>query len=161
MAFTTRIIQSLERQARGLLLLGTLLDKELEFLQEDAPQSVAGLEFSIQELVRQMMAEKTWAAECMQQLSPGARELQDVGHLFSKEEQQHIQSLKKAIDAGQQQCARKAAMNADIAQALRDQSNGLLAFFRKQIMPRKQYTYSSHGRWEVHNQRATLISGRL
>jgi hypothetical protein len=37
----------------------------------------------------------------------------------------------------------------------------LLAFFRKQVMPRTQHTYSNHGRWAARTRTATLISGRL
>ncbi|MGX9366379.1 flagellar export chaperone FlgN [Desulfoplanes sp. PS50] len=157
----TLIIQSLSRQAKGLLLLGTLLDQELRLLKEDSPQAVAGLEFSIQELVRQIAMEKTWVKTCIREMSSEASRLGDVMERFSEEENVMLDSLTGDIDTRQQQCARKAAMNAEIAQALQDQSSSLLAFFRKQVMPKTQHTYSNHGRWAARTQTATLISGRL
>ncbi len=157
----TLIIQSLTRQARGLLLLGTLLDQELRLLKKDSPQSVAGLEFSIQELVRQIATEKTWVKNCIREMSPEASRLGDVRKRFSEDECSLIDGLIADIDTHQQRCARKAAMNAEIAQALHDQSSSLLAFFRKQVMPQTRHTYSNHGRWAARTQTATLISGRL
>jgi flagellar biosynthesis/type III secretory pathway chaperone len=155
------ILQSLSRQTKGLLLLGTLLDQELQLLKEDSPQAVSGLEFSIQELLRQIAMERACVRTCVREMSPEASRLTDVMDRFSGEEQTQISALIADIDNRQQQCARKAAMNAEIAQALRDQSQSLLAFFRKQVMPKTQETYSNHGRWTARTRTATLISGRL
>ncbi len=155
------ILESLSRQTKGLLLLAELLDEELLLLQEDAPQAVSGLEFSIQELLRQITLEKVWVVSSLETLSLGAKRLDDVIDLFDRDEQARLAELKAAIDNNQQQCARKAAINADIAQALGFQSKQLLSFFREQIMPRVQHTYSSHGRWASRNQTATLIQGSL
>ncbi len=157
----TLIIQSLSRQTKGLMLLAMLLDQELRLLKKDSPQAVAGLEFSIQELLRQIASEKAWVKTCISSLSPKAKRLGDIKELFAKDEQRLIATLTADIDTTQQQCARKAAMNAEIANALRDQSTGLLSFFRKQVMPKTRHTYSSHGRWAARTQTATLISGRL
>ncbi|GAU09623.1 flagellar protein FlgN [Desulfoplanes formicivorans] len=155
------IIQSLARQAKGLVLLGSLLDQELRLLKTNAPQAVAGLEFSIQELLRQIASEKAWVASCMRAMGVEAVHLTDVMDLFAHDERVRLEELLAAIDKYQQECARKAAMNADIAKALQDQSNSLLSFFRDQVMPTSQHTYSSHGRWSARTRTATLISGRL
>ncbi|MFW6005548.1 MAG: flagellar protein FlgN, partial [Desulfonatronovibrionaceae bacterium] len=46
------------RQKQALGLLQSLLDEEFEALLSGSPQTVSSLEFSIQELVRQLMDEK-------------------------------------------------------------------------------------------------------
>lgn len=156
-----QIIESLIRQSKALELLKSLLGQELRLLKKDAPQAVAGLEFSIQDLLRQIAVERTWITKCVHSLSPGVSRLGDVLHLFTDEEQKTIPNLIASMDRMQQQCARQAAVNSEIAKALKEQSASLLAFFRKQVMPKVRHTYSNHGTWTSQHPSATLISGRM
>ena len=55
-----QIMGSLTRQSKALELLESLLGQELRLLKKDAPRAVAGLEFSIQDLLRQIAVERTW-----------------------------------------------------------------------------------------------------
>ncbi|WP_462323454.1 flagellar export chaperone FlgN [Desulfoplanes sp.] len=155
------IIQSLSRQVKGLVLLTTLLKRELQLLKEDSPQSVAGLEFSIQDLLRQIAAERSLVRRCIHGIDPGADRLSAITGTFGEEEQEILPQLIAEVDRLQQGCARNASMNAEIALALRDQSTSLLSFFRKQVTPKQQHTYSNHGTWASQTRTATLISGRL
>jgi flagellar biosynthesis/type III secretory pathway chaperone len=155
------ILQSLARQAKGLELLGTLLDQELRLLKTDAPQAVAGLEFSIQELLRQIASEKACVAWCMRKMGVEAAKLAGVKDRFAHDHRVRLEELLADIDKQQQECARKAAMNAEIAKALQEQSNSLLSFFRQQVIPKSQHTYSPKGRWATKTRTATLISGSL
>ena len=156
-----QIMGSLTRQSKALELLESLLGQELRLLKKDAPRAVAGLEFSIQDLLRQIAVERTWVKRCVQTLSPGASRLGDALHLFTDDEQKRIPVLIAAMDRMQQQCARQAAVNSEIAKALKEQSASLLAFFRKQVMPKVRHTYSNHGTWTSQHPSATLISGRM
>ena len=49
---------NLDRQAKGLNLLGQLLDEEFSLLMDRRTDEIMSLEFSIHELVRQLADEK-------------------------------------------------------------------------------------------------------
>ena len=56
---TRRILENLTRQAKALKVLLHLQEEEFAHLSEFRPQSVGALEFSIQELMRQILSERT------------------------------------------------------------------------------------------------------
>jgi hypothetical protein len=65
------------------------------------------------------------------------------------------------LENQEQECARKAAFNADIAQALMDQSASLLSYLQGQLSPVVRNTYASSGRWHELSAGSSLVSGRF
>ncbi len=53
-----RILENLTRQHKALHVLKHIQEEEFSYLREFKPQSVGALEFSIQELMRQLMVER-------------------------------------------------------------------------------------------------------
>jgi hypothetical protein len=72
------ILSSLNRQHRAFSLLGQLLDEELSLLRSALPQEVASLQFSIQELIRQIGGEREFIMSRMHALNPGCTRIREM-----------------------------------------------------------------------------------
>lgn len=151
-----RIYESLSRQDKALFLLRDLLQEEYEILLGRDTNTVAALEFSIQELIRQIAVEK---ALVIRSLS-GQRVL-EYAETLSEEEGEAIKIIFQSIDDGEQAVSRQASRNAQLSLALLDQSTRTLNALTSQVAP-KAGVYSRHGGMlNVAHPQAALISGRL
>lgn len=152
-----RIYESLSRQERALALLRDLLQEEYEILLGRDTNTVVALEFSIQELIRQLAVEKALVIRSL-----AGQRVMEYAKTLAEEEGDAIKLLFTLIDEGEQAVARQASRNAQLSLALLDQSTHTLKALTSQVVPPKSGVYSRNGgiRHEMHPQ-AALISGRL
>ncbi len=152
-----RIYESLSRQERALALLRDLLQEEYEILLGRDTNTVVALEFSIQELIRQLAVEKALVIRSL----AGKRVL-EYAETLAEEEGDAIKVLFTLIDEGEQAVSRQASRNAQLSLALLDQSTHTLKALTSQVVPPRSGVYGRRGgiRHEMHPQ-AALISGRL
>lgn len=152
-----RIYESLSRQEKALELLRDLLQEEYEILLGRDTNAVVALEFSIQELIRQLAVEKALVIRSL-----SGQRVMAYAESLAAEEGDALRALFTAIDNGEQAVSRQASRNAQLSLALLDQSTHTLKALTSQVVPSKSGIYSRHGgiRHEMHPQ-AALISGRL
>ena len=150
------IQESLFRQDKALHLLRDLLEEEYEILLGRDTSAVSSLEFSIQELIRQIAVEKSLVIRSLD----GKRVL-EYAETLPSEQEGVLRQLFQSVDAGEQGVSRQAARNAQLSLALLDQSTHTLQVLTSQITPLTG-VYSRNGdiRRVAHPQ-AALISGRL
>lgn len=151
------IHESLSRQDKALALLHDLLEEEYRILLSRDTDGVASLEFSIQELIRQIAVEKTLVIRTL----AGTR-VSDYAASLPEERGVVLLTLFASVDAGEQQVSRQATRNAQLSLALLDQSTRTLQALTSQAAPPRAGVYGRRGgmRHELHPQ-AALISGRL
>ena len=150
---------SLVRQARGTELLCTLLREEHALLRQGQPDTVAGLEISIQDLIRQLVREREFLAERLH--LAGFEKLAGFLDGLGEAERKVFETWRARVIAGEQESARQATINADLAMALWKQSGSLLTHFQNRVAPRERNTYTAKGRWQDRTATATLVRGRL
>ncbi len=156
----SRMIRNLIRQKKGLDLLHMLQGEEFSRLKALDPQGVAGVEFSLQELLRQMAGERHELRKLCAALKPGAKRLRDVLPLFDASERETVEKLLAAMDRTEQVCAKKAEQNYRMALGLYDQSRSQLDFIQKKLTPKKN-VYSADGRMGAAASRPALLKGRF
>lgn len=151
-----KISQSLFRQSKALLLLGDLLEEEYGLLLGRDTRSVANLEFSIQELIRQLAVEKTFVIRLLEH-----RPVREYAASLNEEDRDNLMQLFEEVDRSEQIASRHASRNAQLSLALLDQSTHHLRVLTSQVVPNAG-TYGRSGgvRQALHPQ-AALISGRL
>ena len=151
------IHESLSRQDKALALLHELLEEEYGILMSRNTDGVAALEFSIQELIRQIAVEKTLVIRTL----AGVR-VSDYAAGLPEGEGAALLTLFASVDDGEQQVSRQASRNAQLSLALLDQSTRTLQALTSQAAPPRAGVYGRRGgmRHEMHPQ-AALISGRL
>ena len=151
------ISESLTRQERALALLHDLLEEEYQTLLKRDANASASLEFSIQELIRQLAVEKSLVIKSL----AGKRVLQYADSL-EMEEGEILKALFHDIDKSEQQVSRLASRNAQLSLGLLDQSTFTLQALTSEAAPPRAGTYGRRGGmlYELHPQ-AALISGRL
>jgi hypothetical protein len=153
------ILHSLIRQAKGSELLCMLLQKEYALLREGRPDQVAGLEMAVQELIRQLVREREFLIRRLN--VEGFSRLGEYVETLSEADQHDVQSWQEKITAHEQDSARQASVNADLAMALWEQSGLLLSRFQKQVAPTERNTYTARGTWNSRPTPAALVHGRL
>lgn len=151
------IYESLSRQERGLALLRDLLLEEYEILLGRDTNAVVALEFSIQELIRQLAVEKDLVIRSLK----GQRVLA-YAETLETEKGEILKKLFREVDSSEQAVSRQASHNAQLSLALLDQSTHTLKALTSQVVKPMAGVYSRNGglRHELHPQ-AALISGRL
>ena len=151
------IHSSLSRQARALPLLQGLLEEEYHALLQRNTDGVVALEFSIQELIRQLAVEKTLVITTLKD-----SRVHTYAETLPEEQGNALRALHKSIDAGEQGVSRQASRNSQLSLALLDQSSRTLQALTSQAMPPTADTYGRRGgmKTQAHPQ-AALISGRL
>lgn len=151
------IQESLFRQDKALNLLRDLLEEEYEILLGRDTKKVASLEFSIQELIRQLAVEKSLIIRSL-----GGKRVLEFAEGLLPEQKARLNKLFEAVDDGEQQVSRQASRNAQLSLALLDQSTHTLQALTTQVVPPLSGVYSRNGdmRHVAHPQ-AALISGRL
>ena len=152
-------LASLVRQARGTELLCILLREEHALLRQGQPDKVAGLEISIQDLIRQLVREREFLAGRLQ--AAGFDKLAAFLDGLGEAERRIFETWRARIIAGEQESGRQTTVNADLAMALWKQSGALLTHFQNQVAPRERNTYTAKGRWQDRTATATLVHGRL
>lgn len=152
-----RIQESLFRQTKALALLRDLLEEEYEVLLGRDTNTVASLEFSIQELIRQLAAEKALVIRSL-----AGRKVLAFADTLPEDRKETIRGLFRLVDDGEQAVSRQASRNAQLSLALLDQSTHTLKALTNQAAPNLSGTYGRRGdlRNQAHPQ-AALISGRL
>ena len=155
------LITNLHRQKQALVILEELQDEEFGFLSTGDPQAVSQLEFSIQELLRQLAVERQELRQQIHALDPALPTMRDLPNLVGEPDQPQVESLLQAIDKQEQVCARKAAQNTETAMALLDQNRTLLEFLSAEIKPKNGHTYSQRGTWRHPDGAGSLLQGRM
>ncbi len=151
------IHESLIRQERALALLRELLEEEYGILLTRDTKGVISLEFSIQELIRQIAVEKSLVIRLLN----GRRVMQYASSL-PPEECEIISQLFQSVDDGEQAVSRQASRNAQLSLALLDQSTRNLQALTSQVAPQLTGVYGRGGDMtHVGHPQAALISGRL
>lgn len=153
------IYESLIRQDKALGLLRELLEEEYGILLSRDTNGVISLEFSIQELIRQIAVEKALVIRSLN----GERVL-DYAHSLPGEDSVLFEQLFRSVDAGEQAVSRQASRNAQLSLALLDQSTRNLQALTNQFVPPLSETgvYGRSGDiTHLRHPQAALISGRL
>lgn len=151
------IREALTRQHKALDLLHGLLEEEYHSLLDRELDAVVALEFSIQELIRQLAVEKSLVMRTL-----GGRRVAQYAETLPVDRRAGLLDSLRVIDAGEQRVARQASRNSTLSLALLDQSSRNLQELTGKATPRQATTYGRRGamRYQQHPQ-AALISGRL
>ncbi|NDV21460.1 flagellar export chaperone FlgN [Desulfovibrio sp. JC022] len=157
-----KLIQAnLDRQSKAVLLLSMLLQEEFSLLMNKDPHGVTGVELVIQELMRQISAERMSMRSFVQKFDPSAQRLGQILPAIEDGQRKDIEKLLAKIDDHEQKCGIQATKNHQLAQALLEQSSSMLDFLHKEITPKEKNVYSARGRYSNPKPQATLINGRL
>ena len=151
----SRIYGNLNRQTKGLQLLGALLEEEFAYLTERRMDDVASVEFSIHELIRQLTYERQEIIRILQ----GVR-LTEYAHMLPPEEKASVLQLAGELEAAEQSCAKQSTLNSELSLSLLDQGQELLDFLYSQAVPERVETYSPKGAMYKQRPQAALLSGR-
>lgn len=154
-----RILENLTRQYQALKVLSTLQQEEFSHLKEFRPQSVGAVEFSIQELMRQLLAERLEIRRHVQSVDPQARRLRDIAATFG-DDWPAIGAALDRLDTLEQACAKQAEKSYSLALALYDQSSGYLNLFKKQLTPNKP-SYGPRGVFQPTKPAPAMLRGAL
>jgi len=153
---------NLSRQMRALELLSSLLEEEFAALMGRTPQEVSSLELSVQDLMRQLVAERLQLRRFIGAGYPGLERLRDVLAKLPAEAAALISANLAAMDRSEQICAMQADKNRQLALGLYDQSLQLLTHLHKAIQPNRTDVYGKGGRFAKPAQgQASFFSGRL
>ena len=155
-----RILNNLRRQHGAVTLLEKLLAEEFSHLQARSPGEVASVEFSIQELLRQLAVERRSLQAFYAALDPAAKRLADVVDRFDPASRESAQTLYAAIDAAEQRSAKQATRNYAMALGLYDVTKSSLDNLQKLLVPKKG-VYGSRGRIGAAASAPGLINGRF
>ncbi len=156
------IIHNLTRQNKGLALLLQLMQEEFSLLKANEPRDVTRVEFSIQELMGQLMAER----KQLKGMLYGTRLVQfldtpSMKHPSNKGLADAIRALMQEIHEHEQLCAKQAEKNSRLVLALMDQGEKLLYHLHDQLRPKTKDSYSKTGAYTSNRPQAALIQGRL
>lgn len=155
-----RIHANLDRQNKALALLFTLLEEEFSLLRNREAPEVSRIEFSIQELLRQIAVERSSLREMVGAMKPGAKRLAALLPGLPAEEAAALSASLRRIDRAEQVCAVQAEKNTIMAQALAEQSRSLLNYLHQEIQPKSADTYSGRGRYAMRRPEASILQRR-
>ena len=153
--------ENLSRQTKALMLLNALLEEEFSRLTSLNPQGVSQLELTIQELLRQIAAERSSLMALVGRIKPGVRRVRGLRDEYAPEVWDEVEALLQRLDAVEQKGAVQAAKNQRLALGLYDQSTALLKHMHVQLQPKRNDAYGANGRFVKPASRPNLISGRL
>jgi len=153
---------NLSRQIRALELLFDLMEEEFADLCARRPQNVSALEFSIQELMRQIAMERQSLRAIIHAAYPGKKRVREIVQDLDSEDAEKLSEQLKNLDRVEQLCAIQADKNHQLAMGLYDQSLKLLKQLHRAIEPGKSDLYSRRGRFAKSMQpQASVFHGRL
>ena len=150
------IYTSLVRQARGLELLRDLLREEYSLICERKMDVVASCEFSIQELIRQLVNEKEFVMERLK-----GQRLREYAKDLPADEQEKVLTIAQLIDKNEQKASFQASLNSQLSLALLDQNEKSLQTLFKHVVPENTVVYGRRGAMRKVAAQGALISGRL
>lgn len=157
------INESLSRQGKALTLLHKLMQEEFSQLMARNPTEVTKTEFSIQELVGQIISER----KSLRGMLHGMR-LKDYLEALPQPEEEALRDLPDTIQKSlvsihklEQLCARQAEKNTKLVLGLMDQSQGMLEFLHNQLVPQKKESYSAKGTYSNQRPQARILEGKL
>lgn len=153
--------ENLTRQRGALGVLAGLLEEEFSLLREGKPQEVTRLELAIQELIRQVAAERAALKALVVESHGRAIPMSEVAAAFGADDARVFGEILSGIDALEQDCARQAEKNSHLALALYDQSKEMIDFLHEQVKPRRQDVYARNGRFVSGKTQASLMRGSL
>jgi hypothetical protein len=158
-----QLIQAnMSRQIHALELLSSLLEEEFAALMGRQPQEVSVLELAVQDLMRQLVAERMQLRRFIAAGYPGLERLRDVLGKLPAEDAAQLSSDLADMDRSEQLCAMQADKNRQLALGLFDQSMQLLTHLHKAIQPERSDVYGKRGRFAKAPQgQASFFSGRL
>lgn len=155
------IEENLVRQNKAMMLMSFLLEEEFARLTKLNPQLVSKIELSIQELMRQVAAERASLRNMVRRVEPSAGRVFELFPSLSAEDVKTFEELLGMLDETEQKCAVQASKNGEMARALYEQSKGLLDFMHNQIKPKNTNAYARSGRFAKAPTDARLLSGRM
>ena len=155
------IEENLVRQNKAMILLSVLLEEEFSRLQQGAPQLVSQIELAIQELMRQIAAERYSLRRHVGAVQPGAQRVSELYGDMDEETRTNFGQMLQVMDKSEQKCAVQASKNNMLAMALFDQSKQLLTFMHNQIKPKNTGAYAATGRFARASSSARILTGRL
>lgn len=155
-----RILSNLRRQLGAVALLESLLAEEFSHLSTRQPAAVATVEFSIQELLRQIAAERHALHAVYAAVDPNARRLADIADRLDDASREAAAQLCASIDQTEQRAARQASRNYAMALGLFDLTKSSLDNLQKLMTPKKG-VYGARGRMASATPPPGMISGRL
>ncbi len=155
------IEENLVRQNKAMLLMSFLLEEEFSRLTSLKPHAISQVELSIQELMRQIAAERMSLRNYVKQANPKVTRVRELIATLDEKNGEKFSSLLKMLQDTEQKCGVQAAKNHQMAMALRDQSKNLLSFMHNQIKPQSKVAYGRTGRFAKGDNSARLLSGRL
>lgn len=161
MSPASRLLNNLERQVKGWQCLQGLLIEEFSFLMDRKPQNVAQVELSIQELLRQLAAEKEALHGLIKAEYPEARGLSEVLPACSPEDRIRLVQVADRVQGLEQACAKQAEKSGVLAQAMAEQTRALIGFLHQELFPVAENTYSKSGRFRNERSEAVMVHGRL
>lgn len=140
------ILGNLDRQARALKLLSSLLEEEFSLLVSRDTNAIMAQEFSIHELLRQLAVEKENTVRRL-----GGGKVRDYADLLEQSDAGEsgegprkaaaLRGLWEVIDELEQSCARQATRNTQLSLGLMDQSKELMDYLHKRLLPPQRQTY--------------------
>ena len=151
-----KIHANLFRQVKGLELLHSLLEEEFACLLERNVEEISSLEFSIHELMRQLLNERMEIKGIMNGVK-----VSEYAGMLPQEDGAAIHNLMTELLEREQVCSRQAGLNSTQAFGLLDQGQELLDFLYSAAVPKQADTYGAKGGMQTNKPRAALISGRL
>ena len=155
------IRENLTRQTRALELLSALLEEEFAELANRNPQDVSILELSIQELMRQLAAERISLRAQISGTWPGRSRVAEIAGELTDAEAAELTELLHGLDRGEQSCAVQADKNRALALGLYDQSLQLLQELHRRVEPGKADVYSRRGTYaKSTSPQASFFRGR-
>ena len=152
----SKIRENLNRQAKGLELLHSLLEEEFALLLERNIEEVSSIEFSVHELMRQLLAERIEIRNAMNGVK-----ISEYAEMLPPEDKEEIKALVDELLEREQVCSRQAGMNSTLAFGLLDQGQELLDFLYTAAVPKQADVYGANGGMQTNKPGAALISGRL
>ncbi|MBQ7618127.1 MAG: flagellar export chaperone FlgN [Desulfovibrio sp.] len=150
------ILASLSRQEKGLELLQTLLEQEYRLICQRKMDLVSHLEFSIQELIRQLVVEKEFVMERL-----CGTPLRTYAEGLSLPERTPLLETLLLLDDIEQKTSRQASRNSQLALALLDQNARSMQTLFDQALPQRTLVYGRKGAMQQVAEQGALISGRL
>ena len=151
-----KIHANLFRQLKGLELLHSLLEEEFACLLERNVEEISALEFSIHELMRQLLNERMEIKGIMNGVK-----VSEYADMLPAEDGAAVHGLMAELLEREQVCSRQAGLNSTLAFGLLDQGQELLDFLYSAAVPKQADTYGAKGGLQTNKPRAALISGRL
>jgi len=155
----TRILANLERQKRALALLEKLLGEEFSLLAKRDASGVTSLEFSIQELMRQLAGERTDLYRNYAAMDPSAKRLAQLLDRFPPEARETATALVAAMEAQEKRCSGLASRNYQMALGLYDTTKNCLDYLQSHLIPKKG-VYGSRGRVDAAMPAPGRVDGR-